>query len=284
MSLVRLVVCALLLWPALAAGQELRVMSFNIRYDNPLDGENAWPKRRELAFATIEKFAPDLLGLQEVQHGQAKAFAARMKGYEMHGVARDDHPRSERSSILFKRERFEKVRGGDFWLSETPDAAGSKGWDADLPRIVSWVELRDRDAGGRTVFFFNTHWDHRGAEARAQSAKLMRSRVADIAGDKPVIITGDFNTPQESGPYKTMLGGGFFDAFPEVHQQPTRDDYTFHGFTGTSNRGHSRIDWVLRSRHFRTVDAGIDRTNDHGRYPSDHFPVYAVFEWPEENK
>src|SRR5687768_18006196 len=119
---------------SLAAGQELRVMSFNIRYDNPNDGPNGWPLRKELFFQTIEKFNPDLLGLQEVRPGQASEIRQRMKDYEMLGVGRNDGKEDgERASILFRRERFEKVREGTFWLSETPEKP-SKGWDADLPR------------------------------------------------------------------------------------------------------------------------------------------------------
>ena len=261
------------------AGKQLRVMSFNIRYDTPQDGANAWPLRKEMVFQTIENFDPDLLGLQEVQPGQGKQLMERLKEYEMVGVPRSEGPRSELSPAMFKRDRFEKVRSGTFWLSETPEVPGSKGWDADLPRICTWVELRDKQAGGRSIVFFNTHWDHKGREARAASARLMGSRIADIAGDKPVIITGDFNTAQDSPPYKELLADRFFDSFAETHAAPTREDFTFHAFTGRSDRGHWRIDWVLRSNAFRTINADIDRTNDNGRYPSDHFPVAAVFEW-----
>ena len=274
------VMCMSLVAPAVAAAQELRVMTFNIRYANLKDGENAWPLRRELLFQTIEKFDPDLLGLQEVVLLQREEFRQRFKEYELLGVGRiDGKDAGEHASVLFKRERFEKVRDGNFWLSETPEIPGSKGWDADLPRICSWVALRDRKAGGKPIVFFNTHWDHLGVKARAESAKLMRARVAEIAGDKPVIITGDFNTRQDSPPYRELLGDRFIDAFAEMHPNPTRDDFTAHNFTGKNPRGDERIDWILRSHAFRTKSADIDRTNDNGRYPSDHFPVVAVFEW-----
>jgi endonuclease/exonuclease/phosphatase family metal-dependent hydrolase len=255
-------------------------MTFNIRFDNAADKENAWPHRREMFFRTIENFAPDLLGLQEVQTAQGNQIKEHLKDYEMIGQPRDESERAERSSVMFKRDRFELVRSGTFWLSETPDVAGSKGWDGMFPRVCTWAELRDRKASDRPIFYFNTHWDHRGEKARAESAKLMSRRIAEIAGDKPAIITGDFNTPHDSNPHKVLLGDRFTDAFAETHPQPTTQDFTFHGFTGKNDRA-IRIDWILRSPELRTKSAAIDRTNEYGRYPSDHFPVVAVFEWAE---
>jgi endonuclease/exonuclease/phosphatase family metal-dependent hydrolase len=273
----------LLTFPSLAPAQDVRVMTFNIRIAAAKDGPDAWPLRRELLFQTIDQFDPDLLGTQEVQPSQADALREHLKGYEMVGLPREDGKTTgERSAVFFKSDRFEKVKEGTFWLSPTPDVPGSKGWDAMFPRVCSWAELRDRKASGRPIVFFNTHWDHKGVTARAESAKVMRAKVTEIAGDKPVIITGDFNAAHDSAPHKEMLAGGFVEAFAETHPQPTTQDFTFHGFTG-KNAHAKRIDWILRSNAFQTKSAAIDRTNDHGRYPSDHFPVTAVLEWRAQN-
>lgn len=284
------VLLGLLLTPGVGAAAEVRVMSFNIRYATPSDipAGNAWPLRKELVFKTIEAFDPDLMGLQEVLPTQGEELKARFAAtHEFLGVPRDDGKSSgEMVPVLFRRDRFEKVRHGTFWLSETPDTPGSKGWDANLPRIVTWVELRDRKHDGRPLLFLNTHFDHIGKQARLESAKLMRKRMLQLAGaggEMGVIITGDFNTPQDSPPYNELLGEGdgalrLVETFKEANPRPTTQDYTFHGFTGQNSRA-DRIDWVLRSRHFKTMKATIDRTNDNGRYPSDHYPVTAVLQW-----
>jgi endonuclease/exonuclease/phosphatase family metal-dependent hydrolase len=278
---VGLCLLCLLLLPAMATGQELRVMTFNIRLASAKDGPNAWPLRRDLFFSTIEKFDPDLLGTQEVEPSQASELRERLKSYDLIGLPRTDGKTlGERSPVMFKRERFQCVRAGTFWLSTTPEVFGSKGWDAMLPRVCSWAELRDRKANGRTVFFFNTHWDHRGPQARAESAKLMRAKIAEIAGDSPTIVTGDFNTAAESAPHQTLVADTLFDAFAEANSKPTTRPFTFHGFTGRGEHA-ARIDWIIRSSAFATVSATIDRTNDNGRYPSDHFPVEAVLRWRE---
>ena len=274
-----------------AHAEDLRVMSFNIRNSNAKDGVNAWPNRRELLFNTIENFDPDLLGLQEVLPLQRDQLRERFeKSHELIGIPRNDGKTSgEIAGVLFRRERFEKAGEGHFWLSPTPDVVGSKGWDADLPRIVSWVELRDRKTECQRLFFFNTHWDHIGVRARQESAALMRRRIHDIAKGEPVIVTGDFNAPDGSVPHARMLGFGsgddlplrLLDSYRVIYPTPTADDFTAHPFTGKSDKP-VRIDWILHTPHFRTRFAEIDRTNDNGRYPSDHFPVIAKFAWARD--
>ena len=261
---------------------ELRVMSFNVRTSTAKDGPNAWPLRREMMVRTIEAFDPDLLGVQECQPDQRDALREALGAkYDWVGIPRDDgKTRGEIAAVVFRRERFEKLREGHFWLSETPEVVGSKGWDAAITRTVSWVELKDRrrDGDGR-LFVFNTHFDHKGPQARLESAKLLRKRIEQITREAPVIVTGDFNARETSEPYRALLAGEMlYDTFPDVHKTPTTQDFTFHGFTG-KNEGGRRIDWVLRSRHFETISAGIDKTNEQGRYPSDHFPVTATLRW-----
>lgn len=282
--------CVILALVVLSMGQvmraergDLRVMSFNIRLDTPKDGDNAWPARKELWFDAVQAFDPDLLGLQEVLPKQGQAIAERFgKTHTFVGVPREDgKSRGEMSAVLFRTERFEKVREGTFWLSQTPDEPGSKGWDADIPRVATWVELRDRANDGRTIYFFNTHFDHRGKTARLESARLLRARIAEIAKDNPVIVTGDFNASEGSPPYQQLTGEGtpaLVDTFKERFGSATTQRSSFHGFSGKST-GDQRIDWILRSGSFRTVEADIDRFHSGQRYPSDHFAVTAVLRW-----
>jgi endonuclease/exonuclease/phosphatase family metal-dependent hydrolase len=266
---------------AIGQTDELRVMSFNIRVASADDGENSWPNRRELLFGTIETFMPDLLGLQEVQPASEQELTRRLRGYEMITACEAD--RHNPSPLMVRRNRFDIERSGFFWLSPKPEQWESIGWDAMFPRIVTWVQLRDKTADAAPVFYFNTHWDHRGNLARFQSALLMRKRIAQIAGDAPVIVTGDFNCSDETEPYATLLSHSqpprLFDSYRELHPQRSADDFTFHAFTGkVYNDKCLRIDWILHSDALRTSGSQIVRTSEQGRYPSDHFPVTAVFE------
>ncbi|MBL8757124.1 MAG: endonuclease/exonuclease/phosphatase family protein, partial [Phycisphaerae bacterium] len=155
--------------PALALpdpDRDIHVASFNVRYAAAKDGDNAWPLRRDRVRDAIAAWNADIIGMQEVEAEQADWLRARFPRYVFHGVGRTDGQRAgEFAPILFRRDRFEPVESGHFWLSPTPETPGSRGWDAALERMASWARLKDR-ATGRTLLVLNTHLDHRGVEAR----------------------------------------------------------------------------------------------------------------------
>jgi len=187
------------------------------------------------------------------------------------------------AALFFRRDRFEVVASGHFWLSPTPDAVGSRGWDAALPRIASWVRLADRTApGAAPLLFVNTHFDHRGATARLESARLVSQRVATLARGGPVIVTGDFNAGVGSAPHAALFAAAdgaarLVDTFRAVDPDRVGPEGTFNGFDPTRTGGE-RIDWIGCSPGWTVVAAAIDRTARDGRVPSDHFPVTAVLE------
>ncbi|HEY8504612.1 MAG TPA: endonuclease/exonuclease/phosphatase family protein [Gemmataceae bacterium] len=261
----------------------VRVMSFNIRYGTANDGENHWDRRKEFLVEVIKAFDPDLLGTQETLGFQRDYLAEKLPGYEAFGVGRDDgKDRGEMMALYFKKDRFEKLDGGHFWLSETPETPGSKSWDSSLPRMVTWVKLRDRKSpDAPPVVFFNTHFDHRGPKARVESARLLRERVAKLGEGASVIVTGDFNSGEGSEPYRTLFGPAngnpspLVDTFRTAHPERGPTEGTATGFRPSATGG-ARIDWIGASRDWKVIEAGIDRTTREGRVPSDHFPVTAV--------
>jgi endonuclease/exonuclease/phosphatase family metal-dependent hydrolase len=267
------------------AGPGVRVMAFNIRYGTAKDGEDRWEKRQDLLVDTIRAYNPDLLGMQEVLAAQADFLREKLPGYGFCGAGRDDGKRAgEFSPVMFRKDRFDLLDSGQWWLSPTPDKVASKGWDAALPRIVTWAKLKDRKAGV-DVLMFNTHWDHVGNDARVESGKLMRKLMAkkheEAGGDLPVIVTGDFNSTEETPQYRTLtasddVGVRLTDAYREIHPQRKADEASFHAFKGT--REGLRIDWILHSPEWAATGAAIDHTQKDGHYPSDHYPVTAELE------
>lgn len=269
--------------PADEPTNDVRVMSFNIRYGTAKDGENHWDRRKEFLIQTIQAFDPDLLGTQETVGFQRDYLARQLPEYDWLGVGRNDGRESgEMMALYFKRARFEKVAGDHFWLSETPDRAGSKSWGSSLPRMVTWVKLRDRRrADAPPILFLNTHFDHLGARARVESARLLRRQTQALGQGCGVIVTGDFNAGENSEPYRALFGqvedqaSPLVDAFRIAHPQPGPKEGTFSGFRRDAIGG-ARIDWIAVSRDWQVVRAEIDRTARDGRTPSDHFPVTAV--------
>jgi len=262
-----------------AADTDVRVMSFNIRYGTARDGDNHWDKRRDFVVETIRAFNPDLLGTQETLGFQRDFLARALSEYDSLGVGRDDgQDKGEMMALFYRRERFEKLDAGHFWLSTTPDVPGSKSWDSSLPRMVTWVRLRDRRRPqSPPVCFFNTHFDHQGPTARLESARLIVKELQHRAEGASVILTGDFNSGEASPPYQALFpaDGRLVDTFRANRPDRTKDEGTFSGFKPDAVDG-ARIDWIGVSRDWQIRSARIDRTAREGRTPSDHFPVTAV--------
>ncbi|MEM7599799.1 MAG: endonuclease/exonuclease/phosphatase family protein [Verrucomicrobiota bacterium] len=287
--MVCLFLTASFLLPAIAVEPDrvtpLKVMSFNIRYGKAKDGNNHWDKRRQLVAETIRVFGPDLLGLQECLDFQGEFLREQLSDYTFHGVGREDGGlEGEFVPVMYKTERFELVESGHYWLSETPDVAGSKSWDSSLPRMVSWVRLKDRlDPESDSFVFANAHFDHKGAEARYESARLMWRQHLAGKPEEAVILTGDFNAGEGSDPYQALVEGAgqrkegeqpLIDSFRAIHLEQMPDESTLTKWSG--NRLGARIDWVLHSDEFMTLSAAINYSNNAGQYPSDHYPVQAV--------
>jgi endonuclease/exonuclease/phosphatase family metal-dependent hydrolase len=268
--------------PSVYAAEPLRVMSFNIRYGTAKDGENAWDKRREFVLETIRNFQPDLLGTQEVLDFQADYLAENLPNHTLVGVGRDDGKRKgEFSALLYNKKRFKEVDSGTFWLSETPDAPGSKSWDSSLPRVATWAKLRDLQQGGQEIVFVNTHWDHIGKQAREEAGKIIHTWMGESAANQPTIVTGDFNATEDHPGIRALQSSPsdslkLVDVYRKLHPEIAAEESTFNGFQGRT-KGR-RIDFIFATPKFKALEASIDRASRDGKYPSDHFPVTAVLE------
>jgi endonuclease/exonuclease/phosphatase family metal-dependent hydrolase len=264
-----------------AGGNVTRVMSFNIRYGTAKDGEDRWENRRDALVKVIRSYDPDLFGTQEVLAEQQDFLQEQFPEYGFVGAGRDDGKRKgEASPVAYRKDRYDLQASGMIWLSPTPEKVGSKGWDAALPRVATWVILKDKKDGGRELFYVNTHWDHVGNQARVEAAKVMRQLIDDKRGERPVIVTGDFNSTEDLPQYRTLTGADgpeksrLIDAYRHVHPTPAAEEASFNGFKGT--REGKRIDWILHSPDYTATAATIDYTKTPaGRYPSDHYPVTA---------
>jgi endonuclease/exonuclease/phosphatase family metal-dependent hydrolase len=260
------------------AETEIRVMSYNIRYDNPDDGINRWTNRSDRAASLIQFNKAEIIGLQEALHRQITWLDNSLEGYDWVGVGRTDGKlEGEFSPILYDAQRFELLQNGTFWLSPTPEKP-SKGWDAALPRICTWVRLKERTSG-KEFLVFNTHFDHRGEQAREESAKVIMQKIDEISGQEtPVLLTGDFNTQPNSAPYN-VITQTLADAFEHTsvpHSGPTATYLDEGGgFSVASGEGGRRIDYIFTNKNVTVLRHGILSTFRDGRFPSDHLPVVA---------
>ncbi|MDR0430879.1 MAG: endonuclease/exonuclease/phosphatase family protein [Tannerellaceae bacterium] len=254
---------------------DLHVMTFNIRYDNPGDSLNSWAYRKDIAAEVISQNNIDLLGTQEVLAHQLKDLETRLPGYKALGVGREDgKEKGEYCAILYKKDRFDEIKSGHFWLSETPEVAGSKGWDGACERIATWVVLKDKESK-KELFFINTHLDHIGKAARREGVALLLNRAKETGKGLPVIITGDFNAEPESDVIKHVLENGAFSDSRLVSPVATGIAGTFNDFGRIPAEKRDYIDYIFVTKEFTVYSYEVLPEKKGETYYSDHAPVVA---------
>ena len=291
-------VCVFVIMTNVISAQTLYIGQYNIRNANAKDSAagNGWERRCPVVCDILRVESFDIFGSQEVLHSQMEDLQRALPEYGFVGVGRNDgKTEGEYAPIFYKKDRIKCLQSGTFWLSETPDVVASVGWDAKYTRICTGGQFKDKKTG-KKFWMFNLHTDHRGVEAREQSALLVMDRIKMMCGKQPYILLGDFNVDQFNPIYPMMMESGMFvdchDA-AAVRFAPTGSMNYFK----TDFKTDSRIDHVLVSDDFDVLDytlltysywseekpsaealeaikAGKEGVVVHKqRLPSDHYPI-----------
>lgn len=283
------------------SAQSLFVGTYNIRNQNDYDVKNGngWKQRCPVICDMINFESPDIFGSQEVLVAQLHDMLAGLDNYGYVGVGRDDGKEAgEYSPIFYKKSKLQLLKNGNFWLSETPDKAGSKGWDAACIRVCSWGCFKDRKTGF-TFYYFNLHMDHIGVVARREAAKLVVSKIRSMAKGLPVVLTGDFNVDQKNEIFQIFSTSGVLKDTYTAARHRFFENGTFNNFE-SDMKTDSRIDHIFVSPNFTVNNYGvltnsywtetaqsveskkghdapseIDMHQYQRRNPSDHYPVMA---------
>ena len=256
---------------------QITVMTYNIKYDNKSDDATGWSQRKSRVTNLVSFYQPDFLGTQEGLKHQLDDMERELDSMQWIGVGRTDgKSKGEFSALFYNTRRFALVEDSDstIWLSQTP-AQPSKNWDAALPRILTWAKFRDKLHGDQ-FFVFNTHFDHVGDTARAQSAKLIIKTINKIARDHPVILMGDFNVTPDAKPYAILTADhGLNDSHILAKGNHIGPDFTFSGFEVDAKIEPKRIDYIFLSDDLMVNRHGTISDFNKGYYPSDHLPVIS---------
>ena len=258
---------------------DIKVMSFNLRYDKPDPGDNAWTKRKEAVAAVINHYAPDIIGTQEGQAHQLLDLHRLLPDYQSIGKDRSGTGMGEHCAIFYRTEHLSCLTHHDFSLSDTPDTPGSMSpdWGNPLPRIVSWGVFAVAGEE-KTITVFNTHLDYNSEKARELSAVLIRDRITHLnLAESYLFLTGDFNASADELPRKTLQhplsnGISLLDALTGVALE---HQLSFHDFTG---QAFVAIDTIYYDSRVHLRTAKLDTEQWQGIWPSDHFPVIAELE------
>ncbi|SDM54892.1 Metal-dependent hydrolase, endonuclease/exonuclease/phosphatase family [Pedobacter antarcticus] len=292
----------LILHSVVVSAQTFNVATYNLRNDNKGDVAqgDGWVDRRLPVVAALIRFHGfDVFGTQEGFYHQLTGLKSALPGYDFTGVGRDDGKQGgEHSAIFYNSKKFDLLEHGDFWLSQDPTKP-NKGWDAVLPRICSWAKLQVKGTK-KSFYFFNIHFDHVGVEARKESAKLILSKVKEMAKNHSAILTGDFNVDQHNESYLLLDNSGVLkDAFEKAEFKYAVNG-TFNNFN-PNTKTESRIDHIFLTDDFAVSKYGIltdtyrspikDKEEEYrsgnfpkevslkdyrARMPSDHFPVMVT--------
>jgi len=268
---------ALLLLIQLSFAGTLKVTTYNIRYDNPADGVNQWSNRKTTLIDLIKTNDADILCIQEGLVNQITDLQIALPNYQYVGVGRDDGQRKgEYAAIFYKKEKFQLLQNKHFWLSETPEIAGSIGWDAACVRICTWAQLYSIQ-DSQSLYVFNTHMDHVGAQARKNSAALLLKRISDLPNNTPTLLCGDFNSEPSDTAYQLIVENKK-TAFSDSYQTTTARNCTFTGFE-VNSAVCKRIDYLFYNNRFKVESYQVLSSNNGKYYPSDHLVVSSVFSW-----
>ncbi len=254
----------------------LNVMTFNIRYDNPQDGQNNWKFRKKRVVNAILFYEADIVGTQEVLHNQLQYLKTHLSAYNVVGVGREDgKTKGEYSAIFYKKAKFTPIESGYFWLSENPDEIGKKGWDAACERIATWIKLKE-NSSNKILFVLNTHFDHVGQTARKESVNLILNKVNKLANGIPTIVMGDFNSLPNSQVVKALTNKN------DKHSLTNSEDlsplnyganFTFHDFGKIPFSERPTIDYIFVKNKLEVLKHGILAETDKDEFLSDHNPV-----------
>ncbi len=267
---------------------ELHILTFNIRYANPEDGINRWENRIPIVDSYFSKEMPDIIGMQEVLHSQLIDLQEMLPNYSFIGTGRDDGKEGgEYSPLFFRTDKFNLLEHSQFWLTETPNVPGSRSWDAAITRIVAWAKLEHKPSG-KVFFCFNTHFDHRGVEARKKSTDLMSEKIQKIAINYPVIAMGDFNIIKNDTNLGSALYYNLIGIFKENHslvnsEYISKAPVTTSGATTNGFRQNWTIgepgdakDYIFVNDHFNVELYRVDRVMEGKVFISDHWPVVSI--------
>lgn len=261
--------------PGATASDPIHVVSFNIRFDSPGDGPDAWPHRKDALTSFLRFHEADIVGVQEALHHQNTDMDERLPDHSWIGVGRDDGDAGgEYSSIFYRTDRFDILDWGTVWLAENPADTGAVGWDAAITRIVTWAKMHDVRTE-RKFFVYNTHYDHVGREARIQSSRLILDHIREHTGHYPVILMGDLNVvpDEEAARHLVSSDSPLSDAIDLSvipHYGPRS---TWNAFREVVP--DRRIDYILVTDHFDVRRHAILTDRVEGRFLSDHLPVFA---------
>lgn len=246
----------------------MHVVSFNLRYDTPNDGQHQFKYRKELILRTILQKAPDIIAFQEVLPHVVLWLKEHLVDYYILGSGREVDLSGEQTCVAYRKDRFNLIKMEIFWLSPTPEIPASRfpGQSECCPRTCTLLYLQELES--KKIFrLYNVHLEHNVENVRLESIALIKSRIKldNYLGNHPAILLGDFNTTPDSIEVELLTSDNFLvDATANL-------GITYHEFHTLGNP--IKIDYIFIDPNliFTKPERWIEQGD--GTSLSDHYPV-----------
>ena len=291
----KIIVVLLTFVATVAMGQsaDLRVMSFNIRFDNPKDtADNAWSARRLPCARVIKEVNPDVIGMQEPRGKQYEDIISLLPDYEYLRIPLSEkvsEKNSGRIMVFFRKGKYKMKKWGYFWLTEHSDSPGVsfETTDRNNIRAAIWVKLRDISTGKEFVFL-TTHLPYKkdpaDETARTKCAKLVVEKLKGIAGGKlPVFVTGDMNACWELRSSRRTCLIPFYEWMHGAREMSVETDSrsSFNGWKTTVGRTWpNNLDHIFYRNATPLKFVTHDEPSYGVTFVSDHYPIVCDFKLP----
>lgn len=258
-------------------GDQIHLMTFNIRYEGGDGPPHSWAERRPLVSRVVRRERPTILFTQEGLYGQLQDLREDLDGYDWIHLGRLGGSQSEATAIFWNRRRLKALEYDHLWLSDEPRLIGSKNWGNNVVRMLTWIRFEDLRTG-KEFYAVDNHFDHQSENARQKGSQMNADLVSEW--DAPVLVGGDFNQVPGTPTHQILLDGGLIDTFDEAEEQVTPEYGTWNGWDPEPSTEANRIDWIMATPDVRVIKAGVNTYSDDGLTPSDHWPAQALVALP----
>lgn len=256
----------------------MKVVTFNLRTDFPLDIKNRWKYRREIVYDLINTNDFDIIGVQELTNKMFNDLSSEISNYNFVGQPRSSKYFIERNDILVaKKHRI--LEYNTFWLSKNPDKIGSSIWYSVYPRICTTALIKLED--NNIVRVYNTHLDFLFPKAREYGLKKIGEYMEKQheKDDYPAILMGDLNSTPNSKIIKNFLDGKYNKRKFIAVQENKKEIYKMTTLSKFKERKRGlHIDYIFVTEEFNVKNTEIIYFNKNNKYPSDHYPIMAELE------
>ena len=199
----------------------MKIVSFNLKCaQNPED--NMQKEREPRIAAFLLRHRPASVGFQETEPFWRERLDLVLTGY-----CRAQPQQMTKNYIYYDPEQVKLINHGVIWLSETPDIP-SQGFGSRFYISATWAIL-ERLSDQKRYVHINTHLDAYNEPIREKEIVMVLD-LADRFGAQglAVVITGDFNSKEDSIIYDAVMRRGYLDA--KYQTQDTTRLGTFNGF------------------------------------------------------